>query len=80
MAPIKAAVYPNPFNGSTTLSFNTELGGDYHLVIYSLEGLHRLTGNQVSIHKQDLSTGVSLPYLINTRTGERTLIEKLVVG
>lgn len=81
---IEAAIYPNPFSETTTIIFDRNLQGDHTLVIYDLVGaeitrFNNISGRQLIINKQEIGSGMFLPYLINIQTGEGTLIDKLMV-
>lgn len=81
---VEAAVYPNPFSESATILFDRDLEGNHDLVIYNLVGaevtrFNNLSGRQMTLNKQDIGSGMFLPYLVNTQSGERVFIEKLMV-
>lgn len=80
---LETAVYPNPFSETTTFLFNGDLAGNFDLVIYDVAGAEvlrysNINGNQFSIHKEDLGTGLFLPYLVSHQTGQKIPVEKIV--
>lgn len=80
---IKTSIYPNPFGRATTIQFDQDLAGRYDLIIYNVIGVKVLSftsirGNQVVVNQSELGKGVFLPYLMNTETGEKVLLEKII--
>jgi uncharacterized repeat protein (TIGR01451 family) len=81
---LKTIVYPNPFRESTTILFDKNLNGNYSVLVYNVIGaevkqINKITGNKANLSKNDIGKGLFLTYLINTETGEKIFIEKLIV-
>ncbi len=60
--------FPNPFKSSTTIQFNTELNGA-ELTIYNIFGqnvkqLNNISGQNIILHRENLSCGVYIMRLI----------------
>ncbi|RLC51510.1 MAG: hypothetical protein DRI23_04855 [Candidatus Cloacimonadota bacterium] len=87
------SVFPNPFNPSTTISFelSTETTGNAELVIYNLKGqkIKTFSNNQISksANKQIIWNGIDdnkQPvstgiYFVKLKTGKETLTKKLML-
>ncbi|MFD2515234.1 MBG domain-containing protein [Pontibacter locisalis] len=80
-------VYPNPFVDLATVSFTTEQGGDYTVLLYDSNGkLVRLLGegtakpgvvNKVEVNGEGLSKGL---YIIRLKTVEGSKSMKLILN
>lgn len=83
-AEITARIYPNPFRGSTLISFDKDPSGDYDLIVFSIQGVevdrvNRIVGLEYFYESHHLSSGVYLSCLLNRSSGRRIFLEKLVV-
>lgn len=76
------SIQPNPFNASTLVTFNNLYNQEFEASVYDLKGsivlnLGAITGNNFSIDKGDLSSGV---YYLNLKASNGFIArEKLVV-
>lgn len=77
------SIYPNPFKAYTTIQFDKDPDGAYDLRVFNMVGaevvaFNKIKGNQLSIKKETLGSGVFLCYLINSSTGEKVFVDKLI--
>ncbi|MBU0518793.1 T9SS type A sorting domain-containing protein [bacterium] len=79
------SAYPNPFNPTTTLSFNLDAAGQVKLSIYDIQGRllttlvdgFRNTGiHEVTFGADNLSSGI---YFAQIETGDRNVMQKLML-
>ncbi|MCZ4410174.1 T9SS type A sorting domain-containing protein [Cryomorphaceae bacterium 1068] len=83
-AEIAARIYPNPFRGSTLISFGKDPAGEYDFILYNLQGVevdrvNRIAGFEYIYQSHRLSGGVYLSCLLNRSSGRRIFLEKLIV-
>ena len=87
---LEASAYPNPFNPSTTISFNLPRKGHLHLKVYNLRGQLVKTlvdepleagSGQVVWNGDDQSGGsaASGVYFYELRFGDEVLSEKMML-
>jgi len=77
--------YPNPFNPTTTISFDLPVASVVSLVVYNIqgcavvklvEGKQMAGAHQVSFYGTDLASGI---YFVRLKAGDYTGIQKLVL-
>ncbi|MEZ4922675.1 MAG: T9SS type A sorting domain-containing protein [Crocinitomicaceae bacterium] len=78
------SIYPNPFKDLTTINFGQELNGEYNAVVYDALGNQvylneKITGNQIQIHRNELSAGIYIFTLIDHSTGAEVFTTKLMI-
>ncbi len=77
----QALIYPNPFNSSTTVSFNSTII-NAELNIYNLYGqkiktINNISGDKIKIDRENLSSGI---YFIHLTKDNKTITkDKLVI-
>lgn len=87
----RIAVYPNPFNPSTTIRFETRRAGPVHLAVYDLAGrqvtqildgwldagTHQKTWNGRDKAGRSVASG---PYLVRLKTADRVETRKVLLA
>ena len=77
--------YPNPFNPSTTISYDLPVANDVRIVIYNLMGQEvrrwEIQGQTAGFHKviwnaSDVASGI---YFYRLRTGDFVQTKKMVL-
>ncbi|MCF7919233.1 MAG: T9SS type A sorting domain-containing protein [Candidatus Cloacimonetes bacterium] len=90
VAPIKVNNYPNPFNPSTTIAFETQVDGNVVIDVYNVKGQlvnslvndnydagkHTVTWNGTDDNGNTLPSGV---YFYNTKCGRYTTSKKMIL-
>lgn len=76
-------IYPNPFSAVTTIQFNRNFTANESIVIMDVQGKQvrsytNLTGNQLTIEKAELESGMYFVQLLNDK-GEKLEMARLIV-
>jgi len=81
---LDAVIYPNPFSQFTTISLSQELKGQYNARLIDAVGnevllIESVKGNQIQIHRGNLSHGVYIFSLFEKVSGKEMYTTRLIV-
>ena len=80
---LQAEIYPNPFEGQTSIYFESELSGNYDLFVFDATGrtIYKMTalqGNTFTLTSEALGSGLRFVQLIDRKTAQPVYNAKIL--